>query len=602
MEYEKKDSLQAYDVEYFEIEEELEPEKVVVSEIDKLLAAGEDCDSIAILSRDNKSLLKMEKVLRQTAIPYYYHSAGKFFQKREVLDLLQFIKFLFNPHDEINLISLLRSPWVGLSDRKIKELKNLSKTSTQRSFFSSLGWLKEKKILETDFAFFERLSFYLEAFADKGLSAVIKKFAIHSGLLLTSQHQDPSGKMEANVWKTINWVEEIYSDPQRDILFEVDQVLRAGRSQVDEETETSALVEPKRVQLMTVHASKGLQFKYLFLLSADKKMMPRKRSYFSFSEDTKEWSFILKTLEEGTNIYSPLAEEIRSEFAQRESEEYWRLLYVALTRAQEKILIFSGEVVKNTWSEKLKNFLSTLNTNESKQEDFRYRLNRINNENFQDFKPKKQASSQLEKSINPAHLDNPSARGVYSYFFENQSQNIEEIKSKESMWSVTSKNNLSFTSEKPSVRALWHKEKGIKLHESFEYSEQHLEQMKKMNEKVPWEKILENGYREFGFAFKFLDRQLTGSIDIWAEVSQIFYVVDYKTGFKENNAKYFEQLEFYAQALSHLKLVPEKAKIKLILVYFSLNKVVEKDYLLTSNLDYFHQLINWRTTSCPNDK
>ncbi|NUM59165.1 MAG: UvrD-helicase domain-containing protein [Bdellovibrionaceae bacterium] len=592
MEYEKSNSLQTYDVEYFEVEEELELEKVVVCEIEKLLVAGENCDSIAILSRDNKSLLKMEKVLRQTSIPYYYHSAGKFFKKREVLDLLQFIKFLFNPHDDINLISLLRSPWVGLTDRKIKELKSFSKNSNQRSFFSSLGWLKEKKILETDFIFLEKLNFYLEAFADKGLSAILKKFAIHSGLLLTSQHQDPSGKMEANIWKVINWVDEIYNDPQLDILFEVDQVLRSGRLQVDEEMETSALVEPKRVQLMTVHASKGLQFKYLFLLSADKKMMPRKRSYFSFSEETKEWSFIIKTLDEGANIYSPLAEEMRSEFAERESEEYWRLLYVALTRAQEKILIFSGETVKNTWSEKLKNFLSAVNANKLNEVGFRQRINRITNENFQDFQLKEHSFAETKKPTKSIDVEDSLGSGIYSHFFQNQLQNFEETKSKESTWSVTSKNDLSFTSEKPSVRALWHKEKGVKLHQSFEYSEQHLDQMKKMDANIPWDNILRDGYREFGFAFKVLDRQLIGSIDIWAEANQIFYVVDYKTGLKENNTKYFEQLEFYAQALNHLKLVPDKAKIELILVYFSLNKVVKKEYLLTSNVNYFHQLFN----------
>lgn len=559
MEITKEKSIQQYDVEYLEIAEEVDISQAVLSQIKILVDAQVELEEIVILSRTNKELILLEKELKKTDIPYFYHSSGNFFQKREVLDALLFIKFLYNPHDDINFIGLLRTPWVGFSDSEIQSLK--SAYNSRSSFFANLMKnSQDKRTLE--------LIKYLHDFATLGVFETTKKFLFSSGLLLTSYHKDPSGQKESNIWKLLNWLDEIVKDYSKDLLQEINSILTSSVDDIETESESAAVIEPKRIQLMTVHASKGLQFKYVFLLSADKRPRSTNVQAFSYSEQTQEWSYILKEMESESNIYSPLAYGIKDELAKRESQEFWRLLYVALTRAKEKILIFSSaKPESNSWALKIKSFLQIQD-----KPQFSFAIKQLNQEdviiNYQS----------IAKHFMPDVFDFSSIEKMFAHESPNKQRKISFTGGKSSF------------SSKNSLQGLMKKERGIKEHFKFEKGNSHLAQLTLFDSSINWQHLLNNGYKEFGFSFKKEELTFTGSIDLWGVVDDICYVVDYKTGDKLDVETHMAQLRFYAQALQVLGFIKVE-KIKLVICYMAMEKIVEKDYVLVNSDSFLKNMI-----------
>lgn len=559
MEITKEKSLQQYDVEYLEVADEIEISQAVLSQIKSLMDTQVELEEIVILSRTNKELVLLEKELKKTNIPYFYHSSGNFFQKREVLDVLLFIKFLYNPHDDINFIGLLRTPWVGFSDSEAQSLK--SAHNSKSSFFVNLiKTNQDKRILE--------LITYLHDFATLGVFETTKKFLFSSGILLTSYHKDPSGQKESNIWKLLNWLDEIVKDQSKDLLQEINSILTAPIDDIETESESAAVIEPKRIQLMTVHASKGLQFKYVFLLSADKRPRSTTVQPFSYSELTHEWAYILKEAESESNIYSPLAYEIKDEFAKREAQEFWRLLYVALTRAKEKILIFSSHKPdSNSWALKIKSFLQIQD-----KPQFSFVIKQLNQE---DVATNYQSNVKL---FNSESFDFSNIEKMFSYDSSNKQKKISFTGAKSSF---ASKNSL---------QSLMKKERGIKEHFKFEKSNTHLERLALFGSSINWQQLLAKGYREFGFSFKKDELTFTGSIDLWGTLDGICYVVDYKTGDKLDIENHMAQLKFYSQALQVLGFIKQE-KVKLVICYMAMEKIIEKDYALVNSDNFLKNMV-----------
>src|SRR5690606_28228850 len=80
---------------------------------------GVSLERICILARKNSTLKTIAGYLNDLGISTQVHAASGFFDRREVLDLLSFLKFLVNPHDNYNLIELLRTPWFRIPDQKL---------------------------------------------------------------------------------------------------------------------------------------------------------------------------------------------------------------------------------------------------------------------------------------------------------------------------------------------------------------------------------------------------------------------------------------------------------------------------------------------------
>lgn len=585
MEVTKSASSLDCDIQYVEYSTEVELSDAVALEIQNLIRKNVALDEIVVLSRTNKELIDLEKKLKQIGIPYFYHSSGNFYKKREVLDVLMFIKFLYNPFDDLNLISLLRSPWIGFSEDEILKVKKSS--FKNESFIAALSrYIQDVRT--------ERLSFYLQQFAREGLMETLKRFLFEGGLLLTSCYQDETGQRESNIWKLLTWINDLNSDPYRDILEEVNSLLSASYVDMEMASESSAIIEPKRVQLMTVHASKGLQFKHVLLLSADKR--PRASTVKTFAKDEKrrQWSFLIKNPMDDSNVYSPLAQEQKQIQSERESDEFWRLLYVALTRAKEQIIIFSNEKPESSsWAFRLRQYLQ-----------------RVSSSVAQDSAPGAAHSLGLVVSsssvaenrfkcqflkITPEHVKNLASARVLKNEKSTLLFDPQILFSKAKGTEKELQEAISYTSShkyfdlRKTISGVLKKESGVELHFDYEKSDKHLSLLKRMNSQIPWTEILRSGHKEFGFSYLFQDKTYTGSIDLWGQCDGKVYLVDYKTGDKVDSQSHFDQLKFYAQSLMYLKLI-SSPEVQLVICYMGLGKTVEKSYLVQDMSSYLSSL------------
>ena len=335
---------------------------------------------IAILCAKNKELLEIYNYLKRKGVPLALSGSKKISQNRVVLDSLFLLKFLINPFDDNNLKSLLRTPYFRLSDQELayssydyeklmKNQRDLVKQEGATGLEQEGGF--EKKAFQDknsfwafirekyqDRYFVESLSSYLENYKKEGLFHSFKKALFDSGLMDLADFQDATGSSSASLWKCLSLLKnsqksalEIFYDlTERDL--EKDSSLDEVMGQSDSEL----------LELMTIHKSKGLQFKHVIV--SDSSMgetakesqgqnviydLLRKRMSFSVPLGSRDKK---KIKSYGHKIYNSLK---RNE----KIKETDHVFYVAMTRAEKSLALFIPEKRmprKNSWLSRVSYF------------------------------------------------------------------------------------------------------------------------------------------------------------------------------------------------------------------------------------------------------
>ncbi len=260
---------------------------------------------IAILVRTTIKAEAIAAVLAERDIPFTLGGGRKFFDMQEVADCISYLEVLANPLNTIALAAVLRSPFVGLTDDQL--LDNYQPQSFEKRL--------EKQRNQLDDTCPDR--FLIEA-----LDA--------SGYLQTL---NPGGR--ANLEKFLRIVREQWQQGPsniRDFTGTIQQMRTAAQ-------EKSAPVAGlgAAVQILTVHASKGLEFPIVFVAGAHFSK-PANRASLNFAPPNRvgvRWTNPIngKTLPDGQ------ARAIEEEQKQEDEHELQRQLYVALTRAEQKLYV-----------------------------------------------------------------------------------------------------------------------------------------------------------------------------------------------------------------------------------------------------------------------
>lgn len=288
----------------------------VVRDIARRLGTGKAASDFAILFRTNEQPRAFETALRTANIPYVLIGGMSFFDRREVRDILAYLKLVASPDDDPALLRVLNTPPRGLGDTARKALVNeaaargetlwqMMQHPTGVSGLSSAaleGIQKFRKLVTT----------WQEDAEKMGVGDMLRKIIDDSKYEaeLSRLYDDPADR-DAR-WAT---VEEIVnaaagydtkaskrkkSPPDRIVQFLDDLLV----GQQDESREKEKQLSRNAVALMTLHSAKGLEFPYVYLVGMEEGILPHKRS-----------------LEEGE---SQIAEERR-------------LCYVGVTRAQDEL-------------------------------------------------------------------------------------------------------------------------------------------------------------------------------------------------------------------------------------------------------------------------
>ncbi len=260
----------------------------------RILELNCEYKDVAILVRSLNSLPPFVDALDRFGIPFVTTGGRTFLDAREIRDLRALLAALVNPLDEIALIGVLRGPFVGLTDEGIYRL---GKTGWQELFETRFGHLR-------------------------------KRAGFVSPDRLLPIQLDLSPRARANVDKLFSWLRRNRYRPLAEILDDLDFL---------SEAEAAPPEAGNVVRLMSIHAAKGLEFKVVFV-SALHRDADRSSPVLTFSNSHglgAKW----RNPATGDSLPDPAYLALKQERKRREEEEENRLLYVAMTRAEDRLFL-----------------------------------------------------------------------------------------------------------------------------------------------------------------------------------------------------------------------------------------------------------------------
>ncbi|MBP1933631.1 UvrD-helicase domain-containing protein [Ammoniphilus resinae] len=305
---------------------------------------------MAILLAARSQMHVYEFTFQEYGIPYIVVGGRQFYQKQEVLDLINLLRLIQNPEDEVSLLGFLRSPFVQLSDESLFWLTRNSTLS--RAFFKSED--KPGQMTAKDWQKLIKARHWVENWHQvskwDGLYSLLQQVMDDTGFLLTLMAGPQGEQRIANVEKFLQLVSE-WVDRKGYHLYDLVQFLSRMQEEQVQEQEAS-VVEDQRdaVVIMSVHASKGLEFPIVCIPELRKDVLKKGSSTTSvLYQPDLGVGVKLRELEKGmpgNGLYECLADEEKH----RELQEAKRLLYVAMTRARDHlILVGSKPKGKTNW-------------------------------------------------------------------------------------------------------------------------------------------------------------------------------------------------------------------------------------------------------------
>ena len=269
---------------------------LVIDEINKLYLDGYEPKDVAILYRTNAQSRAIEEVFASKGIPYKIYGSYYFYKRKEIKDLISYLKLIYNDKDEISLRRIINVPKRGIGDSAIKDIE-LRANLNQCSMYDALESKKElefKDIIESIKKTSENLS--LTELIDEVLDKSGMKKELEDSHLI----EDETRLENLMEFKSItaSYEERTGSVNLGDFLEEISLV-----SDQANHTEDGNVVT-----LMTLHSAKGLEFPVVFMVGMEEGIFPHN---MSIMED---------------NI-----------------EEERRLCYVGITRAKEKLYLTNAK-------------------------------------------------------------------------------------------------------------------------------------------------------------------------------------------------------------------------------------------------------------------
>ncbi|MDD6879665.1 MAG: UvrD-helicase domain-containing protein [bacterium] len=283
---------------YFRAFNERDEAFYVIREIKNLLSRGINPQDIAVLYRTNAQSRIIEEELLKENLSYRVVGSFYFYSRKEIKDLIAYLRLIYNEKDDVSLLRVINSPKRGIGNKTVSNLINLSNIENKSLYevISSGKELEFKKIIES----------LKEVSKNITLTELVDKVLEVSGMIneLKSEKSLESEIRIENLeeFKSITKAfEEKYGlISLEDFLLEISLV-----SDVNEYKD-----DKNRISLMTVHSVKGLEFNYVFVIGLEEGIFPHINSLLDNSE----------------------------------IEEERRLMYVAITRAKEKLFLVNARM------------------------------------------------------------------------------------------------------------------------------------------------------------------------------------------------------------------------------------------------------------------
>ena len=276
-------------------DENVEAEQVVYS-IQRQIESGhwEPAD-FAILFRTNEQPRVFETELRKRNLPYVLLGSKSFFDRKEVRDLLAYLKTVHRPRDESSLRRILNTPARGISN---KTMDILVTEATQRGV-AMWEVMKDSEFLKTSLPVPARMAIgnFIDLVEDAqasfetncsldALNALIKHTHYEKEVERASNTPEEREMRWSNVQELVNaFSSYISKNNKASLLGFLDEV---ALNAVDLESDKDKQLSKNAIALMTLHASKGLEFPICYMVGMEEGILPHRRSLEEDGDDVSE--------------------------------------------------------------------------------------------------------------------------------------------------------------------------------------------------------------------------------------------------------------------------------------------------------------------------
>ncbi len=288
-------------IESYNAEEEAQS---VVNEIERLVGQEhislKDC---AVMYRVNAQSRALEETFLRYGMPYRLVGGTRFYQRREIKDIIAYLRLIHNAQDNVSLARIINIPVRGIGHRTLSQLQSWAKAHNS-SLFDAIAQLSNEKILhqritQTLAGFHTIMMELITQSRELSLSALLDKVLEHTRYkehILNREDGDDR-------WENIVELRSVASEydghnPEEALATFLEKVSLI--SDIDELNERA-----EAVTLITLHQAKGLEFPVVFIVGLEEGILPHRKSF----DDPEDM------------------------------EEERRLCYVGITRAQERLYL-----------------------------------------------------------------------------------------------------------------------------------------------------------------------------------------------------------------------------------------------------------------------
>ena len=312
---------------------------------------------IVILMRSMTWASTIVDELKQQGIPIYAELSTGYFEAIEIKVMLSLLKVIDNPMQDIPLASVLKSPIVGLNEDELAQIRLAKKRVTY--YEAMQAYVRKDELGRKVDAFLKLLKSFRESARQGALSELIWDIFRETGYYDFVGGMPGGRQRQANLRALYDRARSYESTSFRG-LFRFLRFIERIEERGDDLGAARALGEQEDVvRIMTIHKSKGLEFPVVILGAMDKQfnMMDLKNRYLLH----KDYGFGSRYINpEKRLMYPTLAYHALKEAKRRELlAEEMRVLYVALTRAKEKLVMVGNVASFEKKQEKWQTFVET---------------------------------------------------------------------------------------------------------------------------------------------------------------------------------------------------------------------------------------------------
>jgi len=256
-------------------EDELLEAQGIAQQISELTDDGVSLRDIAVFYRINAMSRALEEAFITAKIPYQILRGVEFYSRKEVRDLLAYLKILVNPDDEIALLRIINTPARGIGKTTIERVRSYA-NSYNITFFNALRNAEHidslSKAQKAKLAVFVNMIKYFKKNSEGEVAPLAEQVFLESGLEQSLQAAEDSKNTLENIGELISAAAHYDSQSEEPSL--LDYLQQISLFSDTDSYDTAA----DRVALMTLHAAKGLEFENVFIIGLEEGLLPHEKS------------------------------------------------------------------------------------------------------------------------------------------------------------------------------------------------------------------------------------------------------------------------------------------------------------------------------------